>query len=417
MSIEIKLAEDNLVFKCVSGSRAYNTHTEQSDRDIRSIFIATPEYTLGCLKHIDQVEVPGEDTVIYELAKFIKLCVDNNPNIIELLYTDKVNILFIDPSFEEIRANRHLFLSKKAKFTFSGYAMAQMKRICGHNKWITQEVSAIEKLQKLWKEGKIFKEWLVGLFPEQIVQKIIPVLDYKNNHLNFVASDYLKDQEIRLVSNKPPELMEFAKLVRSTGEISEGEQIEFIQNVFLVKVNTTVFRVYSASNFSKSPISKDDLKNIQYIDIDDEKLSKAKNLEYHGVFVVQQEAFESQLRIWNEYKDWKKNRNEVRSKLEEEHGLDCKHASHLIRLLRMGKEILTTGEVLVNRPDAQELLDIRNGKYDYDILLQMAESMDQELNELYETSTLRASADKEAINKLYMKIVREFWKRKNYENW
>ena len=411
MSTEQQLAKDNLIFSAISGSRAYNTYIEQSDFDTRSIFIAPPEYTLGCLKHIDQVEISGEDTVIYELAKFIKLCVDNNPNIIELLYTDKKNILFIDPAFEEIRANRHLFLSKKAKFTFSGYAMAQMKRIRGHNKWITQEISAIEKLQKLWKEGKIFKEWLDGLFPEKIVQKIIPILHYKNNPLNFVATEYLKDQEIRLISNKPPELMEFAKLIRPTGEISEGEQVEFIPNVFLVKVNITTFRVYSASNFSKSSISKD-RKNIQYIDVEDEKLSKAKNLEYHGVFVVQQEAFESQLRIWNEYKNWKKNRNEVRSKLEEEHGLDCKHASHLIRLLRMGKEILTTGEVLVNRPDAQDLLDIRNGKYDYATLIQMAESMDKELNGLYETSTLRFSADKEAINKLYMKVVCDFWKRK-----
>ena len=86
MSIEAKLAEDNLIFKCVSGSRAYNTYiAEQSDFDVRSIFVAPPEYTLGCLKHIDQVEVPGEDTVIYELAKFIKLCVDNNPNIIDLI--------------------------------------------------------------------------------------------------------------------------------------------------------------------------------------------------------------------------------------------------------------------------------------------------------------------------------------------
>lgn len=51
------------------------------------------------MKTVEQVEVPGE-----------------------LLFTDDDSILFIDPAFETFRANRHLFLSKKAKFTFSGYA-------------------------------------------------------------------------------------------------------------------------------------------------------------------------------------------------------------------------------------------------------------------------------------------------------
>ena len=32
--------------------------------------------------------------------------------------------------------NKHLFLSKKAKFTFSGYANAQMKRINTHYRWL-----------------------------------------------------------------------------------------------------------------------------------------------------------------------------------------------------------------------------------------------------------------------------------------
>ena len=168
-----ELAEKYQIFRCVSGSHGYGTATSHSDTDTRGIFIAPPEYTLGCLKTVEQVEVPGEDTVIYELAKFIRLAVNCNPNLIELLFTEEENILFIDPAFEKLRAHRDLFLSKKAKFTFSGYAMTQMKRIRGHHKWIEQERRGVGKLQKLWNEGKITKKWLRSKFSEGTVKKVI----------------------------------------------------------------------------------------------------------------------------------------------------------------------------------------------------------------------------------------------------
>ena len=53
-----------------------------------------------------------------------------------------------------------------------------------------------------------------------------------------------------------------------------------------------------------------------------------------------------------------------RKKVVETYGFDCRHASHCIRLLRMGYEFTTTGELTVYRTkDAQELIDIKNGKW------------------------------------------------------
>lgn len=68
------------------------------------------------------------------------------------------------------------------------------------------------------------------------------------------------------------------------------------------------------------------------------------------------------------------------------HG-NCKHALHLMRLLRMGKEILTTGKIYVRRPDADELLEIRAGKWGYDRLVEEAESIKSELDAIYESKT------------------------------
>ena len=168
-----QLALQNQIFRCKSGSHAYGTNTPASDIDERGVFIAPPKFSLGCLFNVEQVQISGEDTEIYELAKFVRLATDCNPNIIELLYTDNENIISIDQAWQRMVEHRHLFLSKKAKHTFSGYAMAQMKRIKGHNKWINEEARGVEKLRKLWQEEKITEKWLKSRFTEEIVKKVI----------------------------------------------------------------------------------------------------------------------------------------------------------------------------------------------------------------------------------------------------
>lgn len=47
----------------------------------------------------------------------------------------------------------------------------------------------------------------------------------------------------------------------------------------------------------------------------------------------------------------------------EKFGYDCKSAAHLIRLLRMGIEALTTGEINVVRHDAKQLKEIKVGQW------------------------------------------------------
>ena len=47
----------------------------------------------------------------------------------------------------------------------------------------------------------------------------------------------------------------------------------------------------------------------------------------------------------------------------EKFGYDCKNAAHLIRLLRMGIEALTTGEINVARHDAKQLKEIKSGQW------------------------------------------------------
>jgi hypothetical protein len=70
------------------------------------------------------------------VRKFVALAADCNPNIIEMLFTDDADVIVTTPAWEGLRERRALFVSQKARHTFSGYAMSQLKRIKTHRKWL-----------------------------------------------------------------------------------------------------------------------------------------------------------------------------------------------------------------------------------------------------------------------------------------
>lgn len=90
----------------------------------------------------------------------------------------------------------------------------------------------------------------------------------------------------------------------------------------------------------------------------------------------------------------------------EEHGFDTKNALHLIRLLRMGVEVLRMGLVNVYRPDREELLAIRRGEWALEQVLAEADRLDAELKAAYEASTLPDHPDFDAANELVIDLTR-----------
>jgi hypothetical protein len=124
-------------------------------------------------------------------------------------------------------------------------------------------------------------------------------------------------------------------------------------------------------------------------------------------------AYETALKGWRQYWEWKNNRNQKRAALEDEHGYDTKHAMHLIRLLRMGIEIMSGEGVQVKRPDREELLSIRNGSLSYEELVVMAQDHERQLDELYHTSALPHAPHTEKVNRLMLNIYRDYWTQHN----
>ncbi len=122
-------------------------------------------------------------------------------------------------------------------------------------------------------------------------------------------------------------------------------------------------------------------------------------------------TFDAEQKRWNNYTTWRAERNESRAQLEEDYGFDTKHAVHLIRLLRMGEEILTRGEVLVARPDAEDLMSLRTGGWTIEQVMDEARRHLKALPDLVSASRLPERPKRAQINELVIELHRAGFER------
>ena len=346
------------------GSHSYGINTVGSDVDYKGIFIAAKEYYLG-LKNIEQKDRGWEedsqyfpvlngvkDLVFYELRKYLQLAKAANPNILELLFESPEFYQYLHPIGQKLLNHREIFLSKKIKYSYSGYAYAQIRKIKSHRKWLlnpptkkptAEDYGLTDKSAFDKSEEKAFITFLWMLIKDRI--------------------EYIEEQQ------------ELYNLI--------SDRIDF-----------------------KGVINNNQLPHEFYSYI--QNLTKASD-RYMDILRRTQE-YRKDLHYWKSYQSWLKNRNPNRAALEAKCGYDSKHAAHCIRLVRMGNEILTTGKVNVDRRgiDAEELLEIRLGNVSYDSVLAEAEKLFAQLDHSYEISQLPDKVPDDQINNLAIGLVEEF---------
>lgn len=366
--------ENNTIFVTLHGSQAYGLANELSDVDVKGIVIPPSfvgndlfhkfEQTENSpileenLKHLKNPKNPKFESVLYSLRKFMILAANVNPNIVELLWTDPSDHFIFKKPMDELLANRHLFLSSKAKFTFSGYAFAQAKKIERHRKWIVRgEVPKPNRKDfGLPEERARQMDEVFGLIKSEV----------ERWNLSKFALDEMERDELK------------------------STIWELIDNISKVEVNEGNWpQIYEAGVI--------------------ERLAKEYNLKEEVVELLQRERlYKKELEAYNSWLNWKKNRNPARHELEVKSGYDTKHGSHLVRLMRMGLEILSEGKIVVKRPDAAELLAIKNGAWSYEQVMEFADSMQKKLDEAYKTTTLPKSVNYVKVNDLYHKLYEEY---------
>jgi uncharacterized protein len=290
MTPEQKLATENCILKVVVGSNLYGTTTENSDIDRVGTFIPPVEYLLG-FKRIEVVQFNKKskdeagkntkeaiDCTFYTLQKFCRLALDNNPNILEVLFVPKDKIEYTTKQGEYLLSLKYHFLSRNVKHRFLGYAYSQK------NKMIIK----------------------------------LSTYDLLNE-----ARDYLETREEKFLNETP--------------------QHPLFQRV----KDKSFFKVGDINIPANCNITK--AKNIL-----DRRLQKFSN----------------------------------RRELIERYGYDTKFASHLIRLLLEGKELLSTGDLKFPLSYAKLILDIKQGKYNIKEIIELAEELEAEVEEAYNKNKL-----------------------------
>jgi predicted nucleotidyltransferase len=127
-----------------------------------------------------------------------------------------------------------------------------------------------------------------------------------------------------------------------------------------------------------------------------------------------EKAYGAAKKNWDQYCDWKKNRNPERYVLEERYGYDLKFAVHIIRLYMNCLEILEKQTLHARRPpeDLEVLLAIRYGKYTYDQFLEMSEKYQLLCENAKKCTTLKHAPDGAQIDFICQKTIESFYEEK-----
>ncbi|RDU22890.1 nucleotidyltransferase domain-containing protein [Anaerosacchariphilus polymeriproducens] len=123
-----KHLDSKIILLGVAGSYSYGTNIETSDIDLRGIALNSKSDLIG-MSSFEQYEDTKTDTTIYSFHKIIKLLQNCNPNTIELLGLNPEHYLYRNKIGEELLENKKMFLSKKAVYSFGGYASQQLRRL------------------------------------------------------------------------------------------------------------------------------------------------------------------------------------------------------------------------------------------------------------------------------------------------
>jgi len=136
-----KIADDNKILEIRVGSHLYGTNTPSSDLDYAGVFLPIKELVFGfqkveevdlSIKDKDEVGKNTQNAVdrkLYEFRKFVKLAMENNPNIIEQLFVNAPNIVYINDAGRALLAQRHKFPHLGLVQKFKGYAFSQKHKM------------------------------------------------------------------------------------------------------------------------------------------------------------------------------------------------------------------------------------------------------------------------------------------------
>lgn len=121
------LVERHTVFACVVGSRAYGLDTDESDVDLRGVFVAPTPMFWRLAKPPTHIEGPAPEQFSWEVERYCVLALQANPTVLECLWSPLIEVeTEVGRSLRQLRG---AFLSTRVGQTYGGYAHDQLARL------------------------------------------------------------------------------------------------------------------------------------------------------------------------------------------------------------------------------------------------------------------------------------------------
>lgn len=144
---------ENIHYETLMGSMAYGVSTDSSDNDVYGFCIPPKEIVFPHLAgeilgfgrsrrrfdqfqqhHIQDDDAAGGhgksyDVTIYNIVRYFQLAMENNPNMVDSLFTPRNCVLHSTPVGEMVRDRRRIFLHKGCWNKFKGYAFGQLSKM------------------------------------------------------------------------------------------------------------------------------------------------------------------------------------------------------------------------------------------------------------------------------------------------
>ena len=206
--------KNNIILLGLGGSYSYGTNIENSDLDIRGVALNSKSEILTN-ENFEQFINNETDTTVYSFNKIITLLTNCNPNTIELLGLKPEHYLFTSSIGQELLNNKKLFLSKKAIYSFGGYANQQLRRLDNKAVRLVKQsekeqhiLNSINNAKYTFKERYFtYPDDAINLYIDNAIQanfdteifmdinlKHYPLRDYKSmwSEMNNIIKDYSK---------------------------------------------------------------------------------------------------------------------------------------------------------------------------------------------------------------------------------
>ena len=339
----------NKLFLYKAGSISYGLNTPTSDEDIRGIFVGAGKYKTPFHTIKEIVAEDHEDCKLLELETFLMQLSNMVPNALEMLWCDEADIIYSSPAYEYLRSNRSKFLTKRAINKYMGYARSQLKQLENHKKLLDNP------LPEQPPQHHEFLTLIESYQPDPILKRL-----FKQSALNVIYEyDYL---------------------------VSYGNNIFGVTSGFPSKI--------------ANAITKDGDFNIS--------VKQHKETGYTGApdFLVKynEKEYSRAKQKHKDYWSWVEDRNQARSKLEQQHGYDTKSGMHAVRCLLTAQDIAGRGEVRVKSPYRDLMYDIRNGHYDYEQFREIVNSLTTTVETEADFSNLPVDLPKDLIETTYLTL-------------